>query len=522
MEIDLEVIPAFPSFEVARERAVDGPETSEIMRTYKNFVGGKFVPSESTKKVPNENPSDTTDVLGEVVLSTREEARRAIEVAAEAYPEWRATPAPVRGRMVSRAGQILRDSKDSMAELICREEGKTVAEAGGEILRSINVLEFNGSQAARMSGETIPSELPNNLIYTMRQPLGVVGTITPWNFPLAIPAWKIAPALVAGNTVVFKPATLTVETATRLVEILTEAGIPPGILNMVIGSGSDVGDEIVINPAVRAVSFTGSNPVGVKLYEQGSRRGLRVQCEMGGKNPIVVLEDADLDLAVACAASGAFGSSGQRCTATSRAVVVEKIADAFVEKLVEKTKTLRVGRSDDAATGVGPLVDKHQYDSVLGYIRSGREEGAELVYGGGKAGGPGLENGFYVEPTIFDKTTPEMKIIQEEIFGPVLSIQRVKNFDEALEVANSVPFGLASSIFTSDTSKSLRFVDAIETGITHVNSPTTGGEAQVPFGGIKATGIGDREQGSTTLDFYTEVKVVYVDYTGTKRTGHLY
>jgi aldehyde dehydrogenase (NAD+) len=492
------------------------------MKLYKNFVGGKFVLSRGTKKVANQNPSDTTDVLGEVVPATREEARQAIEVAAEAFAEWRATPAPVRGKMVSRAGQILRDNKDSMAELLCREEGKTVAEAGGEIQRSINVLEFNGSQAARMAGETIPSELPNNFVYTFRQPLGVVGAITPWNFPVAIPAWKIAPALVAGNTVVFKPATLTPETATRLVEIFTEAGIRPGVLNMVIGSGSEVGDEIVINPAVRAVSFTGSNAVGVKLYEQGSRRGLRVQCEMGGKNPVVVLADADLDLAVASAASGAFGSSGQRCTATSRVVVEDKIADAFVQKLVEKTKTLRVGRGDDPATGVGPLVDKYQYDSVLGYIRIGREEGAELVLGGGKASGPGLENGYFVEPTIFDRTTPQMRIIQEEIFGPVLSIQRVKNFEEAISVANSVPFGLASSIFTNDASKIFRFVDAIETGITHINSPTTGGEAQVPFGGIKATGIGDREQGSTTLDFYTEVKVVYVDYTGTKRTGHLY
>jgi aldehyde dehydrogenase (NAD+) len=339
---------------------------------------------------------------------------------------------------------------------------------------------------------------------------------------VAIPAWKIAPALVAGNTVVFKPATLTPETATRLVEIFTEAGIPPGVLNMVLGSGGDVGDEIVMNPIVRAVSFTGSNAVGVKLYEQGSRRGLRVQCEMGGKNPIVVLEDADLDLAVSSAASGAFGSTGQRCTATSRAVVVEEVADRFVEKLVKQAKSERVGRSDDPETTVGPLVDKHQYDSVLSYIRIGREEGAELVFGGAKASGPGLENGYFVQPTIFDRTTPSMRIIQEEIFGPVLSVQRVKNFEDALDVANSVPFGLTSSLFTSDVSKMFRFVDAIETGITHINSATTGGEAQVPFGGIKATGIGDREQGPTTLDFYTEVKVVYVDYTGTKRTGHLY
>jgi aldehyde dehydrogenase (NAD+) len=492
------------------------------MKTYQNFIGGKFVRSNGTRQVANSNPSDTKDVLGEVILSTREEARQAIEVAAEAFQEWRATPAPVRGRVASRAAQLLSEAKQPMAELLAREEGKTVPEALGEIQRSINVLDFNGSQATRMTGETIPSELPSNFVYTVRQPLGVVGAITPWNFPVAIPAWKIAPALVAGNTVVFKPATLTPDTATRLVEIFAEAGTPAGVLNLVLGAGGEVGDEIVMNPAVRAVSFTGSNAVGVKLYEQGSRRGLRVQCEMGGKNPVVVLEDADLDMAVAATISGAFGSSGQRCTATSRAVVVNQVADTFVQKLVEKAKSLRVGRSDDSSTDVGPVVDKNQYDSVLSYVRIGREEGAELVVGGGKCTQPGLEDGYYIEPTIFDRTTPEMRIIQEEIFGPVLSIQRVDDFEQALSVANSVPYGLASSIFTQDVSKIHRFVDAIETGITHINSPTTGGEAHVPFGGIKATGIGDREQGSTTLDFYSEIKVVYVDYTGTKRTGHLY
>ncbi|MFQ5790419.1 MAG: aldehyde dehydrogenase family protein [Acidobacteriota bacterium] len=492
------------------------------MTSYRNFIGGDFVLSSAQEKTPNQNPADTRDVLGEVPLSTREEARQAIQTAAAAYDEWRARPAPVRGGIVLRAAQLLSDDREDVARLLSREEGKTLSEARGEIQRSINVLEFNASQARRMNGETVPSELKNNFIYTVRQPLGVVGVITPWNFPVAIPVWKIAPALVAGNTVVFKPATLTPATATRVVEIFAEAGIPKGVLNMVLGSGSTVGDEIVCHPQVSAVSFTGSNGVGMRLYEQGSRRGLRVQCEMGGKNPVIVLEDADLDLAVEATVQGAFGSAGQRCTATSRAVVVNAIADVFVEKLVARTKSLRLGRGDDPETDVGPVVDRNQFDTVLGYLRTGREEGAELVLGGGKADGADFERGYFIEPTIFDGTTPQMRIVKEEIFGPVLCIQRVEDFEEGLRVANDVPYGLTSSLFTQDTSKVFRFVEAIETGITHINSPTTGGEAHVPFGGIKATGIGDREQGSTTLDFYTDLKVVYIDYTGTKRTGNLY
>lgn len=492
------------------------------MRVYKNFIGGDFTPSSTHRQSPNENPADRTHVLGQVPLSTSEEARAAVEAASEAYSEWRSTPAPVRGRIVGRAADLLRNDADAMARILTTEEGKSLSESRGEILRSINVLEFNAGQARRMTGETLPSELPHNLIYTVRQPLGVVGVITPWNFPVAIPAWKIAPALVAGNTVVFKPATSTPETATRLVELFAEAGVPKGVLNMVLGSGSVVGEAVVSHPNVKAVSFTGSNSVGLRLYEQGSRRGLPVQCEMGGKNPVVVLEDADLSLAVEATLQGAFGSTGQRCTATSRAVVVNAVADAFVETLVERTGKLRLGRGDDESTDVGPVVDKGQFETILSYIRLGREEGADLLVGGRKAEGAGLEDGYFIEPTIFDRTRPEMRIIQEEIFGPVLSIQRVRDFDEAIEVANNVPFGLSSSIFTNDASKIFRFVDSIETGITHINSPTTGGEAHVPFGGIKATGIGDREQGSTTLDFYTELKVVYIDYTGTKRAGNLY
>jgi aldehyde dehydrogenase (NAD+) len=305
-------------------------------------------------------------------------------------------------------------------------------------------------------------------------------------------------------------------------ELFAEAGIPKGVLNLILGSGSEAGDEIVGHPAVRAVSFTGSNGVGLKLYEQCSRRGAKVQCEMGGKNPVVVLEDADMTLAVESTAQGAFGATGQRCTATSRAIVVEEIANEFVERMIARAGSLKVGDGSDAATEIGPVVDSNQFKSVLRYIDAGKEDGAEMLCGGGVAEGAGLRKGYFIKPTVFANVTQEMRIAREEIFGPVLSVIRVKDFEEAVQVANDSEYGLSSSIFSNDATRIFRFVEEIETGMTHVNSPTTGGEAHIPFGGIKSTGIGEREQGSTALDFYTELKVVYVDYTGRKREGNLY
>src|SRR5919198_4893056 len=492
------------------------------METYRNFIGGAWVESASSRTFENVNPANTDDVIGVVRLSTREEARRAVEAAAEAFRAWRATPAPARGRIVARAARLIEEDRENLAQILTREEGKTLAESRGEIQRAINVAEFCAGEARRMNGETIQSELPSNFAYTLRQPLGVVACVTPWNFPVAIPVWKIAPALVAGNTVVFKPATNTPGTAARIVELFAEAGVPAGVLNLVLGSGSEAGDEIVNHGAVRAISFTGSNGVGLKLYEQAARRGVRVQCEMGGKNPVVILEDADMGLAVESAAQGAFGSTGQRCTATSRAVVVESVADEFVSRITERAKSLRIGDGMNPETEVGPIVDSSQFKSVLRYMDIGREDGAELVCGGEAADGAGLRKGFFIKPTVFDRVTPDMRIAREEIFGPVLSVLRVKDFDEAMLVANDSEYGLSSSIFTNDAARIFRFVEEIETGMTHINSPTTGGEAHIPFGGIKSTGIGDFEQGSTALDFYTELKVVYVDYTGRKREGNLY
>jgi aldehyde dehydrogenase (NAD+) len=416
----------------------------------------------------------------------------------------------------------MEDHKEELAQILTREEGKTIGESRGELQRSINVAEFCAGESRRMNGETIQSELPLNFAYTLKQPLGVVACVTPWNFPVAIPVWKIAPALVAGNTVVFKPASLTPGTAVRIVEIFQEAGIPPGVLNLILGSGSDAGDEIISHPAVKAVSFTGSNGVGIRLYEQVSRRGGKVQCEMGGKNPVVILEDADMDLAVESTAQGAFGSSGQRCTATSRAVVMNEIADEFVKRIAARARSMRLGAGSDPNTEMGPSVDESQFKTVLSYIDIGREDGATLVCGGARAKENGLDKGFFVQPTVFDHVTPDMRVAREEIFGPVLSVLRVNSFEEAMQTANDCEFGLSSSIFSNDAARIFRFVDEIETGMTHINSPTTGGEAHIPFGGIKGTGIGDREQGSTALDFYTELKVVYVDYTGRKREGNLY
>jgi aldehyde dehydrogenase (NAD+) len=492
------------------------------MIVYRNFINGEWVESPSDKIIQNINPANTTDVVGTVKLATREEAKKAVEAAYNAFRDWKNTPAPTRGRIVAKAARLLEDNKEDLAQILTREEGKTISESRGELSRAINVAEFCAGESRRLNGETIQSELPANFAYTIKQPHGVVALITPWNFPVAIPVWKIAPALVAGNTIVLKPAEATPATAVRIVEIFEEAGVPKGVLNLILGAGEEVGEQIANHAAVKAISFTGSTEIGIKLYGQCASRGAKVQCEMGGKNPVVVMEDCDMDLAIESTAQGAFGSTGQRCTATSRAVVIDKIADEFVEKIVARAKSMRLGDGANPATEMGPSVDEKQFNTVLKYIDIGREDGANLLCGGKRAEGDGLENGYFVEPTVFDRVTPDMRIAREEIFGPVLSVLRVKDFEEAMTAANDCDYGLSSSIFTSDASRIFRFVDEIETGMTHINSPTTGGEAHIPFGGIKATGIGEREQGSTALDFYTELKVVYVDYTGRKREGNLY
>jgi alpha-ketoglutaric semialdehyde dehydrogenase len=468
------------------------------------------------------NPADVQDVVAEAPASTAAEAAEACEAAAAAFPAWRQTPAPVRGQILYKVQRRMEERRQELAEALTREEGKTIGESRGEVQRAINVVEFFAGEARRITGETIPSELPNNFCYTLKQPVGPVGIITPWNFPIAIPIWKIAPALVSGNTVVFKPATLTPLTASLLVEIFDECGLPPGVLNLVYGGGREVGDTIVRHPAILAVSFTGSNDVGVGLYGAAAARGIKCQCEMGGKNPIVVLGDADLDLAVESTVQGAFGSTGQRCTATSRAVVVEDIADEFVERLAARTAALVVGNGLNPGTNVGPSVDERQLETVLSYVETGQHEGARLIHGGQRIRDDGRDRGYFVTPAIFDHVDANMRIAQEEIFGPVLSLIRVNDNESALSVANNVRFGLSASVYTSDVAAMFRFVDRLDAGILHVNSPTVGGEAHIPFGGMKATGVGLREMGRVAIDFYTELKVVYVDYTGGARKSNLY
>jgi len=451
-----------------------------------------------------------------VYLVGRDEARLAIDSAHKAFEAWSEMPAPKRGELLFKAMHILERRKEEVAMALHLEEGKLLPEALGEVQKSLNILEFIAGEGRRLGGQTVPSELPNTFCYTLKQPLGVVGLITPWNFPVAIPIWKMAPALIAGNTVVLKPASNTPWTAALITEIFVEAGFPAGVVNMVLGPGSSVGDEIVNNPKVRALSFTGSNQVGQDLYKQGAARGVKVQCEMGGKNPIVILEDADLDLAVEATVQGAFGSTGQRCTATSRAVVMEEVADAFVEKLVARAAEIRCG------VDMGPVVDSAQFKEVLAAIEQAKAEGCKCLIGGGPASEGELAKGFYVQPTIFDNVPRNSQLALEEVFGPVLAVLRVKDLDDALEVANSVRYGLSSSIYSKDTNRVFRFIEKIETGITHVNSPTMGGEAQLPFGGVKDTGVGAREQGSVAIDFFTELKTVYIDFTGQKRESKIY
>jgi aldehyde dehydrogenase (NAD+) len=489
---------------------------------YKNFIAGQWVDTASGKHVPNINPANTDDVIGHAPLSTRDEVKAAIEAAKAAFPAWRAVPAPQRGRIVAKTVELCGRYKDDIARTMTREEGKPLGEARGEVQKSINLLEYFAGQAFRIEGRTYPSEMPQTFVYTIRQPIGVVSCITPWNFPFCVPAWKIAPALVAGNTVVFKPASNTPGCAEWLVRILEEAGIPKGVLNLVYGSGGTVGDEVVNNPAIRAVSFTGSCEVGGQVAQQAAAHLAKVTCEMGGKNPVVVMDDADLDLAVEGTVQGAFGSTGQRCTATSRVILHKAIADKFVEKLLARMKQIKVGDGFEEGVGMGPVVDKGQFETDLRFIEMAKKEGCRCLAGGDALTTGRLAKGFFVAPTVFDNVTPDKTIAQEEVFGPVLAVLRISDFDEALQVANGVKFGHTCSIYTGDANLVMRFIDRIEAGMVHINQPTIGGEAQLPFGGIKATGYGNREMSEEGLNFFTELKTVFYDYTGVRRQTNIY
>jgi alpha-ketoglutaric semialdehyde dehydrogenase len=486
----------------------------------RNYIRGEWISVSQGREIEIRNPADQDELVGKGFLASAREAEAALAAAGNAAAEWARMPAPKRGEIVERAADLLRSEQDDLARLLTREEGKTVAEAKGEIYRAYNVLNYTAGQSRRMGGITIPSELPKNFAYTIRQPLGVVTLITPWNFPVCIPAWKIAPALVAGNTVVFKPASGTPLTAARLVDIFERAGLPPGVLNLVVGGSAEIGDLLTRDRRVRGISFTGSSENGTQIYSSCAARGVKAQCEMGGKNAVVVLEDADLDLAADGIVSGAFGSTGQRCTATSRAILQDSIADKLVGLMADRISKWKIGNGLEAGVHMGPLVSAQQLKTVEDYIEIGKREGAKLVTGGKRP--QGLPRGFFIEPTIFDHVKAEHRIAREEIFGPVLSVVRAKDYEQALEFANTSEYGLTSSIYTNDAGRIFDFCERIEAGMVHANSPTVGGEAQIPFGGMKSSGVGEREQGPTALDFYTDVKVVYIDYTGAARTSKFY
>jgi aldehyde dehydrogenase (NAD+) len=479
-----------------------------------SFIDGEWIqPSGSSGRVvKNVNPADPSDVIAEFPMATAKDAERAIEVARKAFEKWRKTPGPERGRVLWRAADIARSRVDEIARLMTREEGKILKEARGEVMKGISLIEYYAGAGFRMGGKTLPSEARSTFTYTIRQPVGVVALISPWNFPWAIPVWKSAPALVAGNAVVFKPASLTPSTAALLAEIYAEAGLPPGVFNVIVGAGSEVGETLVKSRHVPIISFTGSNSIGTDLYVKAASRGAKVTCEMGGKNAVIVMPDADLDKAALAIRDGAFGSTGQRCTATSRVIAIEDGKDALVERLVEHARKIRVGNGLDENVDMGPAVDESQLKTNLEYIEIAKTEGAKLLTGGGRP--KGLEHGFFVEPTIFDGVDAGMRIFQEEVFGPVLAVSKAKSFEEAIRMANSVPFGLTTSIFTRDVDQVMRFVEDVECGMVHVNEPTIGGEAQLPFGGVKATGVGEREMSEEGLNFFTELKTVFVNYSG--------
>lgn len=477
-----------------------------------SYVDGKWYHPKSTRLVRNINPADLDDVIAEFPSATPEDVQRAIEAAQAAFRGWKKTPGPERGRVLWRAADIARRRADEMARTLTREEGKILKEAKGEVMKGISLLEFNAGEGFRMHGKTPPSEARDTFTYTIRRPLGVVGLIAPWNFPWAIPVWKSAPALVAGNTVIFKPAELTPATATLLTEIYEEAGLPPGVFNMLVGSGSVVGEAIVNSPVLRAISFTGSNEVGGALYAKAALRGAKVTCEMGGKNAVIVMSDADLDKATIAIHGGAFGSTGQRCTATSRVIAAPEIKKSLVERLVAAAKNIKVGPGLDNNVDMGPAVDEKQWKTDFDYIKIGQEEGARLLLGGRKP--EHLGKGYFVEPTIFDNVRPDMRIFREEIFGPVLSVSTASSLEEALKFANGVEYGLTASIFTENIDTIMNFVEEVETGMVHVNEPTIGGEAQLPFGGTKSTGVGEREMAEEGLNFFTELKTVFINYSG--------
>ncbi len=479
-----------------------------------NFIDGEWRPSETGRTFASVNPADTRDVVGRFQQSSAADVAAAIRAATTAYPAWRRMPAPKRGEIMYRFGALLAEHKERLARAMTREMGKVIAEARGDVQEGIDIAYLMAGEGRRLFGETVPSELPSKWAMSVREPMGAAGIITPWNFPIAIPCWKMMPALVAGNTVVFKPASDTPHCATLLVELMAEAGFPAGTVNLVTGGGDEVGTAIVESPDVPVISFTGNGETGRRIAGLAAKRLKRVALELGGKNAIVVMDDADLDLAVEGILWSAFGTTGQRCTAASRLVVQRGVLESLLERLERGAAGLRLGDGLDAHTDVGPLINAAAMEKVGRYVEIGRGEGEVVVGGVPATDRPGLGHGHFFAPTILRDVMPLARVAQEEIFGPVLSVISVDTYEDAAMVVNSTRYGLSSSIFTSDTNTAFRAMHDFETGIVYVNAGTIGAETHLPFGGTKETGSGHREAGHAALDTFTEWKSIYVDYSG--------
>ena len=485
-----------------------------MTKRFQNLINGKWVDARSGKTFENRNPANWDEIIGVFPRSGKEDVDEAVRAAREAFEKWRLVPAPKRGDILRKVGDIMAARKEELARQMTREMGKVLAETRGDVQEGIDTAYYAASEGRRLFGHTVPSELPDKFNMAIRVPIGVAGIVTPWNFPMAIPTWKIFPALLCGNTIVFKPASDTPATATSLVEILLEAGVPEGVVNIVHGGGGDVGMAIVAHPDVDMISFTGSTGVGKKISEVASGTLKRVSLELGGKNAQLVMDDGDLDLALEGVLWGAFGTTGQRCTATSRLILHEKIHDKFLEKLINRVAKLKLGDGLKEGVEVGPCVNESQQKTVQSYVEIGMQQGARLVTGGAIPKEGGLEKGWFYTPTVFADVKPEHRIAKEEIFGPVLSVIKTKSLDEGVKILNDTIYGLSSSVYTANVINAFKAIRDIKAGITYINAPTIGAEAHMPFGGVKQTGNGHREGGWTVYEFFSEWKTIYVDYSG--------
>jgi acyl-CoA reductase-like NAD-dependent aldehyde dehydrogenase len=477
--------------------------------TFRNYINGGWV---SGPTFENRNPANTDEVVGLFVKGSAADVDAAAAAAEAAFPAWSSMPGPNRGAFLFKVADILDRKFESIAADMTREEGKTLPEAKGEVRRAINIFRYFGGEGSRLNGLLVPSERDRVHMFAVRKAIGVVGLVTPWNFPIAIPAWKLAPALVCGNTVILKPASVSPLSAWHIVEACHEAGIPKGVVNFIAGSGGEIGKALVNAKPLKAVSFTGSCEIGAWLHGEASKRRLRIQLEMGGKNPTIVLADAEFKSAVENTVNAAFFSTGQKCTATSRVIVEDSIYDKFVDAVVERTQKLKVGNGMEAGVDIGPAIDQGQLDTDLRYIEMGKKEGAVLKCGGNRLTGGAYDKGYFIEPTVFADVTESMTIAKEEIFGPVLAVMRAKDFEDAMRIANNVPFGLSASIQTTNVSRVFDFVYQMEAGLLTVNLPSAGVEYQLPFGGTKESSFGPKEQGPAALEFYSDYKTVYLKY----------